>query len=62
MSVLIRSGDAFYEIPDELFEKCRVPEKQFERGVRETSNPVATEIPGPDPDDGNFLDLTDCAD
>ena len=41
MSILIKSGDKFFEIPNDVLEKYKVTKEQFEKGCKEVSADVA---------------------
>ena len=51
MSILIKSGDKFFEIPDDVLEKCKITKEQFEKGCKEVSADVAGQSEGNGPSD-----------
>jgi len=51
MSILIKSGDKFYEIPNDVLEKHEITKEQFENGCKEISADVAGQSEGNKPTD-----------
>ena len=57
MSILIKSEKKYYEIPNDVLEKCEISKEQFENGLKEISADVA----GQSAEDlHNVVDLTTC--
>ena len=59
MSILIKQGDEYYEIPDNVLAKSKVTKADFEKGLREMAANVADQTGGWK-DYCNFIDLSAC--
>lgn len=59
MSILIKHGDKYYEIPDDVLAKSGLTRDQFEKRVETLSGALA-EHQAAQRDQCNFLDLSVC--
>ncbi len=59
MSILIKSGEEYYEIPAHMLEKCRISKDRFDQGRKTTASDVATQSDVPGSGGGcNLVDLS----
>ena len=59
MAILIKQGEKYYEIPDEVLAKARVTKDKFEKSLRDMTSEMAEQT-GAWKDLCNFLDLSAC--
>ncbi len=55
MSVVIKSGKAYYEIPADVLKKCKITKKQFDRACKAAGTEVAGQS-----DDCNLVSWPSC--
>lgn len=60
MSILIKSEKVYYEIPNDVLEKCKISKEQFEKGLSELSADVARQKRISWDSDCTLVDLTSC--
>ena len=42
MSILIKSGEEYYEVPADVLDQCKISKEQFDEGRVKVSSEVAT--------------------
>jgi hypothetical protein len=63
MSILIKTGEEYYEIPADVLEQYKISKEQFEEDRQKMSNDVAVQASVPKPVGGcNLVDLLACSD
>jgi len=58
MPILVKHGDKYYEIPDEVLAKSKVSKTEFDQRLQEMGSDLAE--PAGWKDNCNFIDLSAC--
>jgi hypothetical protein len=55
MSILVKSGEGYFEIPADVLEKCKISKEQFEKGRKKMAGDVEGQA-----SDCNLVNLSTC--